>query len=177
MPVRDEPHDNEPPDDWRQVLHEELARLSDRYRLPLLLCDLEGKTHAQAAAELGCGEATVQRRLNGARGLLRSRLSRRGVALTAGALAATLGGSAAAQVPPAWVEASVRAAAAFASHAGRIAVGDIVSTAVANLARKSLQTMLLGQLKAAAFAAVFLIALLGVAWRVGHRRTGKDRAS
>ena len=38
-------------------------RLSERYRLPLLLCDLEGKTHAQAAIELNCGEATVRRRL------------------------------------------------------------------------------------------------------------------
>ncbi len=52
-----------PDDEWREILHEELARLSDKYRLPLLLCDLEGKTHAQAASELNCGEATVRRRL------------------------------------------------------------------------------------------------------------------
>ena len=75
--------------------------------------------------------------------------------------------------PPGWVEASVRAAAAFASHAGRIAVGDMVSTAVAKLARKSLRTMLLSQLKAVAAAAVFLIALVGVAWRVGLAGQGK----
>ena len=42
----------EPDDEWREILHEEVARLSDKYRLPLLLCDLEGKTHAQAATEL-----------------------------------------------------------------------------------------------------------------------------
>ncbi len=64
-------HPNEPSDDWRQVVHEELARLSEKHRMPLLLCDLEGKTHAQAAEELRCGEATVQRRLNDARALLR----------------------------------------------------------------------------------------------------------
>ena len=52
-------------DDWRAILHEEVARLSDRYRLPVLLCDLEGKTHAQAAVELKWGEATVRRRLAG----------------------------------------------------------------------------------------------------------------
>ena len=44
-------------DDWQQVLHEEVARLSEKYRLPVLLCNLEGKTHAQAAA---CIEATVK---------------------------------------------------------------------------------------------------------------------
>ena len=53
-------------DEWRQILHEEVARLSDRYRLPLLLCDVEGKTHAEAATELNCGEATIRRRLTGA---------------------------------------------------------------------------------------------------------------
>ncbi len=56
----------EPDDEWREVLHDEIARLSEKHRLPLLLCDLEGKTHAQAAAELNCGEATVRRRLAGA---------------------------------------------------------------------------------------------------------------
>jgi RNA polymerase sigma factor (sigma-70 family) len=160
-------------DDWRQVLHEELARLSEKHRLPLLLCDLEGKTQAQAAAELGCGEATVQRRLNGARALLRSRLSRRGVALTAAAFTATLGRSAAAQVPPGWVAASVQTAASFASRAGRIAVGDMVSTAVAHLARKSLRAMILTQLKVAVCAAVFLVALVGVTWKVGLAGQGQ----
>ncbi len=72
------PHRDEREDDWRPVLREELSRLSDRYRLPLLLCDLEGRTQAEAAAELGCGEATVRRRLKAARALLRSRLGRRG---------------------------------------------------------------------------------------------------
>ena len=155
------------PEDWRQVLHEELATLSEKYRLPMLLCDLEGKTHAQAAAELGCGPATVQRRLNGARSLLRSRLVRRGIAPTAGVMAASLGHPAAAQVPASWVQASVRAATAFASRAGQVAVADVVSTTAEALARKSLRTMILGQLKLGAAAAVFLIALVGVVWRAG----------
>jgi DNA-directed RNA polymerase specialized sigma24 family protein len=45
-------HRVEPDDEWREILHEEVARLADKYRLPLLLCDLGGKTHVQAAAEL-----------------------------------------------------------------------------------------------------------------------------
>jgi RNA polymerase sigma factor (sigma-70 family) len=162
-----DPHRDEPDDDWRQVLHEELSRLSDRYRLPLLLCDLECKTHAEAAAELGCGPATVQRRLTGARGLLRTRLIRRGIAPTAGVLAAALGQVAPAQVPPGWVEATVRAAESWGSRAGRLAVGEVASTAAAVLASKSLRAMMLSQLKAGAAAAVFLIALVGVVWRTG----------
>ncbi len=158
---------DDPLEDWRQVLHEEVARLSDRYRLPLLLCDLEGKTHAQAAAELGCGPATVERRLHGARALLRSRLVRRGVAPTAGALAAPFGRPAVAAVPPSWVHATVRAAASFASRAGRIAIGDVVSTAAASLARKSSRAMFLSQWKAGGCAATLLIALVGAAWGVG----------
>jgi HlyD family secretion protein len=41
----------EPDGEWLAALHDEIARLSDKHRLPLLLCDLEGKTHSQAAAE------------------------------------------------------------------------------------------------------------------------------
>ena len=48
-------------------LHEELARLPAKLRLPVVLCYLEGLTHAQAAVELRCGEATLRRRLAEAR--------------------------------------------------------------------------------------------------------------
>jgi len=157
----------EPDDEWREILHEEVARLSDRYRLPLLLCDLEGKTHAQAATELNCGEATIRRRLTGARELLRSRLIRRGVTLTAGTLATALGRSALAKVPPGWAEAAVKAAARMNSTAAQLAVGEIVSTTAAALARQSLHAMLVSQLRAAAASVVFLIALVGMAWGVG----------
>src|SRR5262249_40028858 len=120
------PRRDELEDDRRQILHEELARLSDKYRLPLLLCDMEGKTHAQAAAELGCGPATVQRRLDAARAVLRSRLTRRGVTLAAGSFAA-LGRPAVASVPPAWVEAAVAGARSFTSGAARLAIGQVMA--------------------------------------------------
>jgi RNA polymerase sigma factor (sigma-70 family) len=158
---------DEPDDAWREILHEELARLSDKYRLPLMLCELEGKTHAQAARELNCGEATVRRRLAAARDLLRSRLSRRGVTLTAVDLAAAFGRSANAAVPAAWIKKTVKAAVAFSSRAARIAIGEVVSTTAADLARRSLRAMLLSQLRAGSAAIVFLIALGGIAWGVG----------
>ena len=48
-------------DDIQPALHEELVRLPARFRVPVVLCYLEGLTHAQAALELSCGEATVRR--------------------------------------------------------------------------------------------------------------------
>ena len=58
-------------DELQPALHEELARLPAKLRVPVVLCYLEGLTHAQAALQLRCGEATVRRRLAGARDRLR----------------------------------------------------------------------------------------------------------
>ncbi len=172
----EEPHRAELDDGWRLVLHEELARLSDRYRLPLVLCDLEGKTHAQAAAELGCGPATVQRRLTGARELLRSRLTRRGIALSAGTLAAVFGRAAAASVPPDWVEAAVVGARSLSSRAARLAIGRVVATAAEALARKCMRSTALGRLTAIAAVSVTLVALGGFTWSAGAARPDEPRA-
>ena len=72
-----------PPDDLfdlRRVLDEELARLPEKYRTPLVLCYLEGLTHDEAAGQLRCPVGTVRSRLAGGRDRLRSRLVRRGYA-------------------------------------------------------------------------------------------------
>jgi RNA polymerase sigma factor (sigma-70 family) len=68
------------------VLDQELNRLPDRHRVPLVLCDLEGKTYKEAARHLGCPEGTVASRLARARALLAQRVKSRGVTLTAAAL-------------------------------------------------------------------------------------------
>ena len=73
-----------------QILHEEINRLPDRYRVPLILCDLEGRTHEQAARHLGWPAGTVKSRLSRARQRLRDRLVRRGPDASAGAMAAFL---------------------------------------------------------------------------------------
>jgi len=72
------------------VLDEELRRLPARYRQPILLCHLEGRTGAQAAQQLGWSLRTLQRRLEQGRGLLRNRLTRRGLALSAGGVGVVL---------------------------------------------------------------------------------------
>ena len=166
---------NEQDHDWQVILHEEVARLSERHRLPLVLCDLQGKTHAQAAHELNCCEATLRRRLTAARDLLRSRLTRRGVGLTAAGLAASLGRSANAGVPAPWVQAAVKAASSLNSVAAQMAIGEVISTATAVLVRKSLQAMLLSKLKPVAAAALVFSVLGGITWGFGLLREEQDR--
>ncbi len=114
-----------------QVLDEELLRLPESLRAPLLLCHLAGRTQLQAAAELGWSLGTLRRRLRQARERLRLRLAARG--LVAGALPAT---PAAGAVPPAVATAAVRAA-----------LGGAVSPNVATLTEKGLRTMLLTRTK------------------------------
>src|SRR5262249_47890108 len=74
--------------DLAPLLHEEVQRLPDKFRGPFVLCYLEGKTNEEAADQLRWPVGTVKTRLSKAREMLRTRLARRGVALTTGLLTA-----------------------------------------------------------------------------------------
>jgi RNA polymerase sigma factor (sigma-70 family) len=117
----------EPGEDLRDqaaALHQEIAHLPEKYRAPIVLCYLQGMTHDQAANEMGWPVGTVRGRLARARDLLRARLTRRGLALPAGLIAAgSLPELASAAVPAALVEATVRAAL------GSTAAGVLTRTA------------------------------------------------
>jgi hypothetical protein len=80
-------------------MEEEIGNLPEKYALPLTLCYLEGKTNTQAAEQLGWPEGSISRRLSRAREMLRSRLVRRGLAMSAALIAAAFAKSAAACPP------------------------------------------------------------------------------
>src|SRR5262245_30895137 len=97
-------------DDVRGLLDGELSRLPERYRVAIVLCDLEGHTRRQAARQLKVPEGTLSGRLTTARRLLAQRLRRRGLTLSGGALAATLAPQATACVPAALLTSTLNAA-------------------------------------------------------------------
>jgi RNA polymerase sigma factor (sigma-70 family) len=151
--------------DLRPVLDEEVSRLPEKYRLPFVLCHLEGKTNEEAARELGCPLGTVLSRLARARERLRARLTRRGITLPAGALAAALSGSdLSAAVPARFVGLAAQAALAAAPGGA-----GVVSPGVCALAEGVLRGMAMTKLKTAAVL-VLALGLLGTgAGAVAHR--------
>jgi RNA polymerase sigma factor (sigma-70 family) len=137
-------------DQWRDVqpvLDEELSRLPDKYRGVIVLCDLEGKTRKEVAVQLDCPEGTVASRLVRARTMLAKRLTQRGVAMSAGALAVVLAQQAvSAGVPNSVVDSTIKAAALLA--AGKAATTGVISVKVAALTEGVMKAMLFTKLKA-----------------------------
>jgi RNA polymerase sigma factor (sigma-70 family) len=140
----------------RHILHEELARLPESYRLPLILCYLKGQTQDEAARQLGWTAATLKGRVDRGRNLLRRRLSRRGVALGLPLFVGCLAEGARAALP---APVAARIARAAVGHlAGGAAAGEIGRTAV--LAESGEAALGMLRLKAGA-ALVLTVAILG----------------
>src|SRR5580765_206527 len=151
---------------WDEVqtrLDQELSRLPDKYRIPVILCDLEGKTHKQAARQIGCPEGTLSARLSRARALLAKRLARHGLPLSAASLAIVLAQNAAAGVPTAVLVGTVKVAALVA--AGHAAVAETVSAKAMALAEGLVKSMIVSKVKIPLAVVVAFGAIsLGAGW-------------
>jgi RNA polymerase sigma factor (sigma-70 family) len=158
--------------DLGPALDAELDRLPAKYRAPIVLCYLEGLTHEQAASALRWPLGTVKGRLARARDLLRDRLIRRGIALSAGALAGSLSRDAACAVPEALLDSTVQAALRFAS--GPLSAG-IVSAPVAALIQGVLTTMFVSKVKTAAALTAACLALLAASAGVIAQQATDER--
>ncbi len=155
---------------WAE-LFEELARLPEVFRAPIILCYLQGQTQEQAAARLRWPLGTVQSRLARGRAKLKSRLVRRGVAPSLGI--ALLGPMALPQVsatPVAWVERTVRLALLWSTKERTAAAGSVPVAAA--LAADVLRATIVYKLKIA-LCLVLIAAASGAgawAWAGSHAR-------
>ena len=82
----------ESPDDLEALVHEEIGRLPERFRAPVVLCYLEGRTYEEAAQVLLCPVGTIKSRLATARDRLRRRLERRNLPMSSGSVGLALQG-------------------------------------------------------------------------------------
>ncbi len=149
--------------DLGPVLHEEVDRLPAKYRQPVILCHLQGLTHAQAAQELAWPVGTVSVRLARARKILADRLARRGVTASVTVVAGALATEAtAATLAPSWIH--VAAVAALTAASGLPLTTAALSAGAITLARRTSMTMLLSSWKWLALpAAVALTTATGAA--------------
>jgi RNA polymerase sigma factor (sigma-70 family) len=145
------PPENDPD---AEILHEEVHRLPERLRAPVVLCYLQGLTYAAAAHQLGLSEVAIQGRLARARGRLRHKLIRRGATIPAGLLAAGAASQAQAAIPLTLIHST-----------SRIALGFLAGNTAAALAQGVLNSMLLNQVRVGTVLILFGIGSSYWTWR------------
>ncbi|HTU16687.1 MAG TPA: sigma-70 family RNA polymerase sigma factor [Gemmataceae bacterium] len=165
------------PNDRQDELHErldhELARLPDKYRLPIVLCDLEGRTRREVARQLKIPEGTLSSRLTTARKMLAKRLTWHGLAVSGGGLAAALSPSATSACVPLSLVSSTVKAATFAA-AGQAATG-IISGQVAALTQGVLKAMFLTKLKTIVGVMLVVASMCGAAGLIYQTQAAEPR--
>ncbi|APW60235.1 RNA polymerase sigma factor [Paludisphaera borealis] len=129
-------------DERSDALHEAIDRLPERYRIPIVLCDLESRTYDEAAQQLGCPVGTVKSRLARGREQLRRRLAGRGAALGTDQPGAGLA------APAGLMEETIRAALRLAAGSS----GGLVPTSILTLVDEGVKVMMLTKLKLASAA-------------------------
>jgi RNA polymerase sigma factor (sigma-70 family) len=175
-----EPEARTEPDLWpdlQPLLDQELSRLPDKYRLAIVLCDLECKTRKEAAQKLKIPEGTLSSRLTTARTMLAKRLARHGLAVSGVSVAAVLAQNlASASVPTSVLSSTIKAVTLVAT--GNTAATGLITAKVAALTEGVVKTMLLTKLKTVTMlklvlSLVTLTSVMVLAWgQTGPASTG-----
>ncbi len=144
-------------DNFEPLLHAELGRLPQRFRAPVVLCYLEGRTYEEAAQLLDCPIGTIKSRLAAARQRLRNRLAHLELAPLVGPLGDSLSIKVATfAVPPRLMEAAL-------DGVMRACSGGVVPVSVSSLANRVLSTMFLTRLAASAVISIVVATLAAAA--------------
>jgi RNA polymerase sigma factor (sigma-70 family) len=149
-PLMDSPEPQAAQSEWwenlQPVLDREIARLPDKYRQVVVLCDLEGRARKPVARQLKIPEGTLSSRLTTARRMLAKRLARHGLGVSGATLASVIPQSAASAFVPAYLmQSAVRAAILVA--AGQALAAGPISAKVTALTEGVLKAMFLTKLK------------------------------
>lgn len=159
--------------DLKSLIDQELARLPDKYRIAIILCDLENKTGREAARQLNIPEGTLVSRLRTARTLLAKRLGRLGLPLVGEAVAIVLSeNGATASAPSAIVSATIKAAPLVA--AGEVVAKCAISPAVAALTEGVLKVMLITKPKLIVGVLLLIVATGGIATSLTNAGAQRD---
>jgi RNA polymerase sigma-70 factor (ECF subfamily) len=159
--------------DWRPLLDRAVQALPAKYRLPVILCELQGRSRAEAAGLLKLPEGTLSSRLARARELLRRRLAPGAAAVLGTAVFAQM---APASVPAALVQSTVQAATAFAAGTAAGASAAAAALAKGVLTSMRMTTLLIALLTAGALGgAVGLLSALAAPPGAGDGGSDRDK--
>jgi RNA polymerase sigma factor (sigma-70 family) len=146
-----------------EALHREIERLPARYKTAIVLCDLQGLTHEEAARRLGRRVGTISSQVSRARERLRRRLDRRGLAYPSGIVAAAIDSTKPSVLPNVLVGSTVKNVMSLSTA---LAAGN-VPVSIVTLSQGVLRSMLFARIGLIAAALVGLGAAAGVGLGVG----------